>query len=182
MSANLLSLEPAALPRNPISPPSRRASRALVVGRLRGGRHDTTDRRRAAVRSARSASRKQGARCRGRQRQRDAGGGAPVVRGDLDRLRAGAARTRPRARHGRRAGDRFPRGGRRGIAVSRTRASTWWSRPSVSCSHPTRTRRRPRCSGSASPAARLGWPTGRRTASSASCSRRSANTCRHRPA
>ena len=55
-----------------------------------------------------------------------------------------------------------------------TAASTRSSRPLASCSRRTRIRRRPRCSGSASAAARSGSPIGRRTASSVSCSRRSA--------
>ena len=46
----------------------------------------------------------------------------------------------------------------------------------------TRTRPRPSCCASAGPAARSASPTGRPTASSASCSRRSASTCRRRPA
>ena len=69
------------------------------------------------VRSARSARRQQGARRRRRQRQRHARRGAPLVRRDLDRLRAGAARARPRARRRRAAHGRVPRGRRRSAAV-----------------------------------------------------------------
>ena len=50
-----------------------------------------------AVRGARPARWTEGARCRRRQRQCHAGGRAPLVRGRLDRLCAGAARTRPRS-------------------------------------------------------------------------------------
>ena len=61
-----------------------------------------------------------------------------------------------------------------------TAVSTRWSRPSASCSRRTRTRRRRNCPGMPDAAARSGWPTGRRKASSASCSGRSASTCRRR--
>ena len=100
---------------------------------------------------------------------------------DLDRLCAGAARARARARRGRAADDRIPRGGCRGAAVRRRQLRRRASRPSASCSRPTRTRRRPSCCASASPAARSASPTGRRRASSASSSRRSASICRRRP-
>ena len=61
----------------------------------------------------------QGARRGGRQRQCDARGGAPLVRRHLDRLRAGAARTRARAGGRRAAERRIPRSRRRGAALPR---------------------------------------------------------------
>ena len=91
----------------------------VVIGRLCGGRHDIADRRRGAMRGDGVAPRQQGARCRGRQRQCDTGGSAPVVRGHLDRLRSGAARTRPRTRHGRTAGHRCSGSRCRGATVPR---------------------------------------------------------------
>ena len=89
----------------------------LVLGRLCRRRHDAADRRRGAVRGARPARGTEGARRRGRQRQRLARRRSPLVRGGRHRLRAGAARARPRARRRRAARHRVPRGRRRGAAV-----------------------------------------------------------------
>ena len=63
-----------------------------------------------SLRSPRRPRRPEGARCRGRQRQRLACGRAPLVRRRRDRLCAGAARPRPRARRCRTARHRVPRG------------------------------------------------------------------------
>ena len=60
---------------------------------------------RIAVRSGRPARRREGHRRRGRQRQRVARGGAPLRRGDLDRLRGGVARAGAAPRRRRRAVD-----------------------------------------------------------------------------
>ena len=69
----------------------------MGLRRLRRDRHDTADRRRAAVRGRRRPRRRARAR-RGRgQRQRDAGRGAPLRARHVDRLRARAARARTRA-------------------------------------------------------------------------------------
>ena len=73
------------------------AARHVGVRRLRDHRHDAADRRRVALRGGRPARGIEGARRRRRQRQLLAGGRAPLVRRDVDRLRAGAARGRPRA-------------------------------------------------------------------------------------
>ena len=59
-------------------------------------------------------------------------------------------------------------------------ASTRLSRPSASCSRPIKIKPPPSSCAFARSAARSGSPTGRRKASSASCSRRLANTCRRR--
>ena len=76
----------------------------LGLRRLRRRRHHAADRRRAALRDDRPARRLEGARRRRRQRQRDARRRPPLLRGHLDRLRAGAARARPRPRRRRAAG------------------------------------------------------------------------------
>ena len=168
-----------ARPRRREDPPAGR----LDLRRLRRRRRDAADRRRRALRDARPALRPERARRRRRQRQRHARRRPPLVPGHLDRLRAHAARARPRPRR-----RRLEDGGSTSARPtprrcrSPTAFSTRWCRPSASCSRPTRTRPRPSFSASAGRAARSGSPTGRRTASSASCSRRSASTCRRRPA
>ena len=73
----------------------------LVHRQLCRRRHDPADRRRELVRSARPARRAARARRRRRQRQCHARRRAALVRRDVHRLRAGAARARPRARAGR---------------------------------------------------------------------------------
>ena len=122
------------------------------------------------------------ARRRRRQRQRDAGRRAPLVRSGLHRLRAGTARARPRARRRRAPGRSNSARPTSRPCRSTTAASTPWSRPSAACSRPTRSAPPPRCCACAAPAARSAWPTGHPKASSASCSRPSASTCRRRPA
>ena len=92
--------------------------------RLRGDRHHAANRRRAACRGVRPAVRRSRARRRGRQRQCDAGCGAPRLRGDVDRLRVDAARPRRGACARRAARREVPGRRRRGAAVRRTRAST----------------------------------------------------------
>ncbi len=89
----------------------------LVIGRLRGGGDDAADRRREPVRGARPAGGVERARRRGRQRQRDAGGGPPLVRRDVDRLRPGAAGIGASPRAGRGARGDVPAGRRREAAV-----------------------------------------------------------------
>ena len=91
----------------------------LVHRQLCRRRHHAADRRREPVRGARPARGRARARRRRRQRQCHAGGRAPLVRGDLHRLRALAARVRPRARAGRRPHDPVPGGRRREPALRR---------------------------------------------------------------
>ena len=62
----------------------------------------------------------------------------------------------------------------------RTQPSMSCFRPSASCSRRTSSMPRRKCCACAAPAARSAWPTGRRTASSAGCSRPSASTFRRR--
>ena len=176
----------AAGPNNPaqldLSALKDQATGRLVVRRLRRRRHHAADRRRGAVRSARPPRRAEGARRRRRQRQCHARRGPPLVRGRPRPTMCRACSSAAAARRGRGSDGRVPGSRRRGAAVCRRDASTPSSRPSASCSRPTRTRRRPSSCGCASAAARSAWPTGRPTASSASCSRRWASTCRRRPA
>ena len=73
----------------------------------------------AAVRSPRPPRRTEGARRRGRQRQRHARRGSPLVRRGIHRLCAEPARARPAARRGGRSVDRVQGGGRRGAALRR---------------------------------------------------------------
>ena len=127
-------------------------------------------------------ARLQSARRRRRQRHGQPGRGAPLVRRHLDRLCAGAAGTRPRARRGRGACDRFQGGRRRRPAVRRRELRYRGLDLRRDVHARTRTRPPPNCCASAGPAARSVSRTGRRKASSARCSRRSANICRRRPA
>ena len=76
----------------------------MVVRQLRHRRRDAADRRRGALRGARSQGRLEGARCRRRQRHGEPRRRAALVRRHLDRLRAGAAGARPGPRRGRRHG------------------------------------------------------------------------------
>ena len=89
-----------------------------ALGRLRRRRHDTADRRRAALRGRGHPRRRARARRGGGQRQRDAGGRAPLRAGHLDRLRPLAARTRTRPRRGGGAGRRVRGRGCRRAAVA----------------------------------------------------------------
>ena len=89
----------------------------LGVGRFRHHRHDAADRRGIAVRGGGPALGVEGPGRRGRQRQLLAGGGPAVVRRDLHRLCAGAARGRPAARRRRAAADHVPGRRRRGAAL-----------------------------------------------------------------
>ena len=101
---------------------------------------------------------------------------------DLDRLCAGAARARTRARRGRApdasiSARRTPRRCR-----SRTPASTSCVSTFGVMFTPDQDKAAAELLRVCKPAARSASPTGRRRASSASCSRRSASMCRRRPA
>ena len=136
-----------------------------------------------ALRGARRPIRTEGARRRRRQRQRLAGGRAALVRRGRDRLRAGAARSRPSSAP-------MPNGFASSFARPMRRRCRLPTRASTSCvstfgvmftPDQDRAARRdgPRLQARA---ARSASRTGRRRGSSASCSRRSASTFRHRPA
>ena len=96
----------------------------VVIRRLRRRRHDLADCGRGAVRGARRTLGTHRARRRGRQRQRLARRGAPMVRCRCNRLRSRVARARPRARRGRASGDGVPRGRCGGAGVRRRQLST----------------------------------------------------------
>ena len=81
---------------------------------------------------------------------------AAVVRRHLDRLRAGAAGTRPGARGGGRHGKSNSGKPTPKTCRSTTTVSTRCSPPSASCSRRTRTARPPSCCGSASPKGQIG--------------------------
>ena len=163
------------------SPPaSRRSLRGqsapagrLELGRLRRRRHHAADRRRDAVRGGRPARRRARARRRRRQRQCDARGGAPLRRRDLDRLRAGAARAR---RAQRADAERLAVDFQEADAEALPFADGELRRRAVDVRRDVHAG--PGAGGGRA-AARLpaaaaasAWPTGRPTASSASCSRR----------
>ena len=155
----------------------------LVLRRLCRRRHHAADRRRDAVRGARPAR---------RQRVLDvaAGNGNATLAAarrwcdvDLDRLRAGAARARPRARaQAERLDDRLPRGRRRGPALRRRSLR----RRAVDLRRDVHARTRSSAAAELLRVCRPGRPhrprqLDARRASSASCSRRSARTCRRPP-
>ena len=134
------------------------------------------------VRGNRPQGRLEGTRRRRRQRHGEPRRRTALVRRHVHRLRAGAAGTRPRPRRGRRHGDRIHRGRRRKPALRRQqfRCGALDLRRDVHA-EPGQGRRR---IDAGVPARRekSASPTGRRTALSVRCSRRSANICRRRPA
>ena len=154
----------------------------LVGGQLCRHRHDAADRRRNAL--------------RGRSTCAPASACSTLPRATATRPLAAARRwcdvvstdyvaallERARgARQRRGAGSRLPGSRRREPAVRRrlVRCRAVHLRRDVHAQ--TRTRRRANWRASASPAARSAWRTGRRRASSASCSRSSASTSRRPP-
>ena len=154
----------------------------MGIGRLRRDRHHVADRRRVAVRGRRRRRRMAGARRRRRQRQRLARRRPPRVRGDRHRLRARAARGRGAAgRSGGAAGPHAGRG-RRGPAV---RDRPVGRRALHLRRHVHAQPRAGGCRAAAGVPARRPDRPGQldpRAASSASCSRSSAPTCRRPPA
>ena len=167
----------------PAGPGGGQATPAADLGQRRlrgGGGHDRADGRGPGP-ERRPAGRRARARRRHRQRQRRPGRRPLRLRGDRHRLRprpAGAGQG-PGGR--RRAGDRVRRGRRREPRVPRRLLRRASCPASGSCSPQARSRRRPSCCGSAGRAAPSAWSTGRRRASSASCSAPSASTSRRRP-